>query len=158
MLTFEEKIAIMESFSELTRSDVSLGRVNFSYEQSAYDKKNVAYHLHPNGNGFIYAGRLRGYSTDDKGFVNIREYEADALRSLVAESILSLTDASPKKPLPRTESTQKERWEGPDNQTLIVTFEDELWYVYAGINLESAFETYEEAAQYCREEGFSKAT
>lgn len=99
MLTFEQKIAIMESFPELTRSDVSLGRVNFSYEQSAYDKKNVAYHLHPNGNGFIYAGRLRGYSTDDKGFVNIRDYEADVLRALVAESILSLTGTStPKRP------------------------------------------------------------
>jgi hypothetical protein len=156
MLTFEQKLAVLESFPELQRNDVSLGRVNFHYEQSAYDKKNVAYHLHPNGNGYIYAGKLRGYSTDDKGFVNIRDYSADDLHALVAESILSLTAKSSNKPLPRNDGTQEERWSGPDNQSLLVQYEDDLWYIYAGINLESAFETYEEAEQYCLEEGFSK--
>jgi len=36
-------------------------------------------------------------------------------------------------------------------------FEEDLWYLYAGLNLESAFETYEEAEQYLEEEQFSRA-
>ncbi len=39
MLTFEEKLAIIESFQELKRHDVSLGRVNFHYEDSVMEKK-----------------------------------------------------------------------------------------------------------------------
>ncbi len=55
MLTFEEKIKIAEEFVELEKKEVSMGRVNFHFEESDYDKKNVVYHLHPNGNGFVYA-------------------------------------------------------------------------------------------------------
>lgn len=44
MLTFEEKKKIIESFSELTRHDVSLHRVNYHYEESHSDKKVVIYH------------------------------------------------------------------------------------------------------------------
>lgn len=46
MLSFEEKLQIIESFSELQRNDVSLKRVNFQYIESGSDKKNVVYHLH----------------------------------------------------------------------------------------------------------------
>ena len=49
MLTFEEKLAIIESFPELEKRTVSMGRINFHYEESASDKKNVVYHLHPMG-------------------------------------------------------------------------------------------------------------
>ena len=51
MLTFEQKLEVLESFPELQRNNVSMGRVNFHYENSGFDKKNVAFHLHPNGNG-----------------------------------------------------------------------------------------------------------
>lgn len=68
MLTFEEKLAIIESFPELERVNVSLGRVNFQFNESVYEKKNVVYHLHPNGNGFVYAGRLQGYQTDGRAW------------------------------------------------------------------------------------------
>jgi hypothetical protein len=156
MLSFEEKLAILESYPELQRKDVSLGRVNFHYEKSNYDKTTVAYHLHPNGNGFIYAGLLKGYSTDEKGFVNIRDYTSDEIRSLVDQSIASLsykmTETNSK-----NENTQDTRWFGPDNQSLNLKHEDDLWYLYAGPNLEMAFETYEEAEQYLQEEGFSRS-
>ncbi len=72
MLTFEQKLAIIESFPELSRHNVSLKRVNFHYEASLHDKKTVVYHLHPNGNGFVFAAFLKGYQKDDKGYVNIR--------------------------------------------------------------------------------------
>ncbi|QHW31659.1 hypothetical protein GZH47_12935 [Paenibacillus rhizovicinus] len=166
MLSFEQKLSILESFPELSRKDVSLGRVNYQYEESLYEKKNVAFHLHPNGNGFVYAGHLRGYETDDKGFVNIREFEETELRSLVAESIRSLSEREPepvgssRKAAASGGSSGKSNggnasvWHGADKQTLTLKHEDDLWYVYAGPNLEMVLETYEEAEQYLHEEGF----
>lgn len=58
MLTFEEKLAIIESFPQLHKKPVSLGRFNFHFEESLHDKKIVVQNLHPNGNGFVYAGHL----------------------------------------------------------------------------------------------------
>lgn len=165
MLSFDQKISILESFPELKRKDVSLGRVNYQYEESLYDKKNVAFHLHPNGNGFIYAGNLEGYDTDDKGFVNIRNYDAEEFRRLVQESIRSLSyrkpewnersvrEAAVKAPRGKSEGSSS-TWFGPDKQSLTLRHEDDLWYVYAGASLEMVLETYEEAEQYLQEEGF----
>jgi hypothetical protein len=155
MLSFEEKLAILESFPELQRRDVSLGRVNFHYEKSAYEKKTVAYHLHPNGNGFVYGGHLKGYSKDEKGFVNIRDYTSEEFRDIIDKSIRSLTGKSVKT-LTKKEELREERWIGPDNQVLVVTHEDDMWYLYAGLNLETAFDTYEEVEAYMQEEGFSR--
>ncbi len=90
MLSFEEKLAIVESFPQLTRKNVSLGRVNFHYEESAADKKIVVYHLHPNGNGFVYAENINGYEPDEKGMVNIRDFSAKELRNIIEQSIQSL--------------------------------------------------------------------
>ncbi len=160
MLTFEQKLAVIESFPELERKDVSLGRVNFQYEDSGFDRKNVVYHLHKNGNGFVYAGHLRGYSTDEKGLVNIRDLSEEELRSLLAASIRSLApDAAQasQKSSTASASSSEELWIGPDNHTLRLFYEDELWYVYDRQNLESAFETYEEAEEYLQEEGFSRS-
>ena len=39
MLTFEEKLAVIESFTQLKRNDVSLKRVNFQFEKSVQDRK-----------------------------------------------------------------------------------------------------------------------
>lgn len=152
MLNFEQKIAILSSFPELERKNVSMGRVNFHYEESAYEKKTVGFHFHPNGNGFVYAGRLQGYRTDDKGFVNIRDYDEEALRELVRLSIDSLTDDQPAAPREGTE----EIWRGPNRETLALKYEDDMWYVFAGLNLDAAFETYGEARAYLLEEGFTK--
>ncbi|MCI3925112.1 hypothetical protein MO973_33375 [Paenibacillus sp. TRM 82003] len=163
MLTFEQKLALIESFPELQRKNVSLGRVNFHYEDSVHDKKIVAYHLHPNGNGFVYAALVPGADVDEKGFVNIREWEEAPLRELIAASIASLSGGKPvdaaKTEADRTaeeSDVPAQIWRGPDNQTLRLTFENELWYVFAGEAIESAFETYEEAVDYMREEGFSR--
>ncbi|MNI24081.1 hypothetical protein D3C73_776900 [compost metagenome] len=155
MLTFEEKLAIVNSFPELERKDVSLRRINFHYENSAFDKKIVVYHLHPNGNGYVYAGLLAGIAKDEKGFINIRDYSAEELRSLIQESIQSLSTL-PAKTSAVHDSSETEIWSGPDNETLTVLFEDDLWYVYAGPLLESAFETYEEVKQYMKEEEFTR--
>ena len=90
MLTFEEKEAIIQEFPELTRKEVSMKRVNYHYEESLYDKTTVIYHLHPNGNGFVYVGDLPQYEAKEKGLVNIREVSADELRQMIKDSIAYL--------------------------------------------------------------------
>ena len=42
MLTFEEKEAIIQEFTELTRKEVSMKRVNYHYEKSLYEKTTVS--------------------------------------------------------------------------------------------------------------------
>jgi len=161
MLSFEQKLVIIEGFPELERKDVSLGRTNFHYEESAHEKKSVVHHLHPNGNGYVFAGLVPGVATDDKGLVNIRDFSEEELRSLIEKSIRSLAIAPPGKPeakkKKKRQAPQEERWIGPDNAVLTLLFEEDLWYLYADLNLESAFETYEEAEQYLEEEQFSRA-
>ncbi|MFC4775227.1 hypothetical protein ACFO9Q_00330 [Paenibacillus sp. GCM10023252] len=156
MLTYEQKIAILDSFPELERKNVSLGRVNYHYPDSGYDKKTVAYHLHPNGNGFVYAGHLYGYEIDDKGLVNIRDYTEEELRAIVSSSIRSLTNGRPKSAEAAVKPVQDERWIGPDDVYLTVKYDNELWYIYAGDSLEIAFETFEEVEEYMLEEGFAR--
>ncbi|WP_318507557.1 hypothetical protein [Bacillus sp. T3] len=155
MLTFEEKLAIIESFPELTRKNVSLGRINFQYEESVTDKKNIVYHLHPNGNGFVYAEPLSGYSTDQKGMVNIRDFSKHELRTIIGQAIEALA--------PRTVAQEaiigdafEERWVDTENHTLILVDEDGMWNIYAGLNLDETFATYEEAEHYLVEEGFTR--
>jgi hypothetical protein len=168
MLTFEQKLEIIESFPQLERRNVSLKRVNFHYEQSVHDKKTVVYHLHPNGNGFVYAGLLDGYDADDRGFVNIRDYSAEDLRVLVEQAIHSLSasgNGSSAESVPadtqelgRVSSAGGGLWTNAEGEQLTLKYEDDLWYVFSGANLEMAFETREEAGEYLAEEGFSPVT
>lgn len=156
MITFEEKLTIIESFPELERKSVSLGRINFHYEESRLDKKNVVFHLHPNGNGFVYAGHLKGYKTNDKGMVNIRDFSAEELRSLLEKSIASLSQ-EPVEEVAIAENFQEEEWVNEDKHILTLIKEDEdMWNVYAGIQLDGTFNSYKEAAQYLDEEGFRR--
>ena len=155
MLTIEEKLSIIESFPELERKNVSMGRINFHYEASASDKKNVVYHLHSNGNGFVYGAELNGYKKNDKGMVNIRDFSADELRTIIQKSILSLTPTTSTK-VPVIEEQKEERWTNQDHQTLILVQEEDMWSVYAGLNLDGVFNSYGEAAEYLHEEGFNR--
>lgn len=155
MLNFQEKLAIIESYPELQRKDVSLGRVNFHYEESTTDKKNVVYHLHPNGNGYVYAEYLDEYDVDQKGMVNIRDFSEKELRTVLEKSIASLG------PRPTNEEAiigdaDEERWVNSENHILILINEDEMWNIYSGLNLDNTFPTYMEAMQYLEEEGFTR--
>ncbi|MBV7506867.1 hypothetical protein KW850_16520 [Bacillus sp. sid0103] len=157
MLTYDEKLAIIESFPELERKNVSMGRVNFQFEGSVTDKKNIVYHLHPNGNGFVYAGMLDNYDTDEKGLVNIRDFTEDQLRKLLMESIQSL---SPVEVTAGEEAiigdSKEERWIDSENNLLILVEENESWNIYFGLNLDATFDTYEEAREFLQEEGFTR--
>jgi hypothetical protein len=162
MLTFEQKLAILDSYPQLERRNVSLGRVNYHFEESRHDKKTVASHIHPNGNGFVYAGLLRGYETDDRGLVNIRDYSEAELRELVDASITSLSlyipeASAPSKRKKKAAAGTETLWANADGNTLSLRYEEDLWYLYAGLQLEMAFETVEEAEEYLAEEGFTPA-
>ncbi|WP_079525941.1 hypothetical protein [Halobacillus hunanensis] len=150
MLSFEEKIAIMEEFNQLEKKEVSLGRVNFHFENSLYDKKNIVYHLHPNGNGFVYAGELEDYPTDSKGMINIRDFKADELRNLVQEAIESLSAT------PAEKNPVLEEWMNDYDQSLVLMREEDGYNVYADEALEGTFNSYEEAANFLEQEGFSR--
>lgn len=154
MLSFEEKLAIIHSFPQLTRHNVSLGRVNFHFNESAYDKKIVVYHLHPNGNGFVYAEYIDGYESDHKGMVNIRDFSEKELRKIITASIESLAPQSTIESAIIGEADEEEYWVNEENHTLILIYEDEMWNVYAGLNLDGTFLSYNEATQYLKEEGF----
>ncbi|WP_096199048.1 hypothetical protein [Bacillus sp. FJAT-45350] len=155
MLTFEEKLSIIESFPELERKDVSLGRVNFHFDESSTEKKNVVYHLHPNGNGFIFAKHIKGQRTDSKGMVNIREYSEEELRSLISKAIVSLT-SDEEVEIDEKPVHEDEYWINNEKQTLRLTEEYEMWNVYGGDNLDGTFPSYNEAIQYLDEEGFRR--
>lgn len=152
MLSFEEKVSIIEEFAELTRKDISLGRVNYQFEGSVTDKKNVVYHLHPNGNGFVYVGLLTGYERDDRGLVNIRNFTEKALRSVLEKSISSLSQVAVDPNIVH----DQEIWRSESGFTLQVICEDDMWNVYADELLDGTFNTYGEAAEYLVEEGFSR--
>ncbi|MFD0048675.1 hypothetical protein ACFVHQ_04995 [Actinomycetes bacterium NPDC127524] len=156
MLTFEEKLSIIESFPELERKDVSLGRVNFHYEESVHEKKIVVQHLHPNGNGFVYGGHLPKAAIDRKGYVNIRDYSESELRDIIKKSIGYLSELHEEKEEEDMYTDLEGVWTKRGQEELSLVKEDLLWNIYSGSNLEDCFESPIEAERYLKEEGFSK--
>ncbi|MFZ3576948.1 hypothetical protein [Virgibacillus sp. DJP39] len=152
MLTFEEKLTVVNKFPELNRKDISMGRVNFHYENSAIDKKIVVHNLHPNGNGFVYAKKIGGYKTDRNGMINVRDYSEKELFEIIQQAIQSLSPEANTEVIPDDES-----WINANEQTLLLTYEDGLWNVYAGQNLDGSFHSYKQAIQFLDEEGFERA-
>jgi hypothetical protein len=150
MLTFEQKQAIIESFPDLTRKDVSLKRLNYHYEDSMFDKTIVVQHLHPNGNGFVYVAGIPGYETDERGLVNIREATEEELRKTIADSIEMLSDGDVE------EQATEQKWTNQNGDVLILIEELGSWNVYHGLNLEDSFGELDEAKAYLKEEGFSQ--
>ncbi|MCA1055479.1 hypothetical protein LCM10_10825 [Rossellomorea aquimaris] len=148
MLTFEEKLAIIETFDELTKKEVSLNRVNFHFEDSLYEKTVVVHHLHPNGNGFVYTGNLPQYDSNQKGLVNIMDFNEEELRAIISASISYLSEEE------EVEPGVEQTWKDAEGHTLLLVEEDDRWNIYAGDNLEDSFGGYDEAALYLREEGF----
>lgn len=147
MLTFEQKQAIIESFAQLTKKEISLKRVNYHFEESLYEKKIVVEKLHPNGNGFVFVGDMPKYSEQAvKSMVNIRDYDEEALREIIAAAIAYLSE----------DTNVEEDWENVSSDKIKLLFEQRSWVVYYNGNFEEAFGTYEEAKAYLYEEGFKK--
>lgn len=150
MLTFEQKQGIIESFSELTKKEISLKRLNYHFMVSLYEKTIVVEKLHPNGNGFVFVGDLLRYEEEanDKGLVNIRDYDEQRLREIIEDAIQYLSEEEDE------QEPIVEIWQSRDNVQLTLAFEQRSWNVYHGENLEEAFGTYDAAKEYLLEEGF----
>ncbi|MEQ6354681.1 hypothetical protein ABNX05_08645 [Lysinibacillus sp. M3] len=152
MLTFEQKQAIIDSFPELTKKEISLKRVNYHFMDSLYEKTIVVEKLHPNGNGFVFVGDLLRYEEEasDKGLVNIRDYDEQQLREIIEDAIQYLSEeAEEQEPI-------EELWQNREGAQLMLAFEQRSWNVYHGENLEEAFGTHDAAKEYLLEEGFRK--
>ncbi|MFJ7669102.1 hypothetical protein ACIQXI_18685 [Lysinibacillus sp. NPDC097195] len=152
MLTFEQKQAIIESFSELTKKEISMKRVNYHFMDSLFEKTIVVEKLHPNGNGFVFVGDLLRYENEanDKGLVNIRDYDEQQLRAIIEDAITYLGEEQ------EEEEPIIETWRNREGDQLELAFEQRSWNVYHRDNLEEAFGTYDAAKEYLLEEGFRK--
>lgn len=152
MLTFEQKQTIIESFPGLTKKEISLNRVNYHFENSLYEKTVVVEKLHPNGNGFVFVGDLLRYEKEanNKGLVNIRDYDETQLREIIEDAIAYLSEEI------EEEEPIVEIWRNREGEKLNLVCEQRSWNVYHGENLEEAFGTYDAAKAYLLEEGFRK--
>ena len=150
MLTFEQKQAVIESFTELTKKEISLKRLNYHYMDSLYEKTVVVEKLHPNGNGFVFVGDLLRYEhvANEKGLVNIRDFDEQQLREIIEDSIQYLSEEV------EEQEPSIEIWHSREGVQLQLAFEQRSWNVYHGGNLEEAFGTYDAAKEYLLEEGF----
>ncbi|MGE7666270.1 hypothetical protein ACQKMN_11175 [Ureibacillus composti] len=149
MLTFEQKQAIIESFPQLTKKEISLKRLNYHYEESLFEKSIVVEKLHPNGNGFVYVGDLLKYEpiANDKGLVNIRDFSEVELKEIITDSIDYLSEEIDEQPI-------VEVWSSREGTKLELVYEKRNWNVYFNNNLEESFGSKEAAVDYLREEGF----
>ena len=150
MLTFEQKQAIIESFPQLTKKEISLKRLNYHFEDSLYEKTIVVEKLHPNGNGFVFVGDLLKYEKEaaGKGLVNIRDYSEGELREIIEAAINYLAEEIDDTPI-------IEKWISREGTTkLELEFNNRAWNIYHQGNLEESFGTRDDAVAYLREEGF----
>ncbi|MGM9920385.1 MAG: hypothetical protein ACI33O_04010 [Bhargavaea sp.] len=147
MLSFQEKEAIIAKFPELTRKEVSMGRVNYHYEESLHEKKIVVRHLHENGNGFVYVGKLPQYEADKKGFINIRDFSSEELEEVLSESVRYLSTDPAGEPV-------NEAWVNREGTELHLKEENGYFNLYYGDNLEEGFDSAKEAHLYLKEDGF----
>ncbi|MEY9976962.1 hypothetical protein [Lysinibacillus sp. RC79] len=152
MLTFEQKQTIIESFPGLTKKEISLKRLNYHFMDSLYEKTIVVEKLHPNGNGFVFVGDLLRYEEEanDKGLVNIRDYDEQQLREIIEDAIQYLSEEE------EEQGPIEEMWQNREGIQLKLACEQRSWNVYHGENLEEAFGTHDAAKEYLLEEGFRK--
>ncbi|SFH59323.1 hypothetical protein [Pisciglobus halotolerans] len=152
MLTFEEKKAVFDGFSELRAVPVSLQRINYHFDESAVEKTIVVRYLHPNGNAFVYAGYLPKEETKD-GYVSVREASAEEIKQLVDKAIAHL-----RKTKDGYEEGYQELWISEKGEKLFLRYDNPMWLIVLENNqIETVFKTKEAAEGYLMDEGFFEA-
>ncbi|EUJ50907.1 hypothetical protein [Listeria fleischmannii] len=149
MLSFEEKKQIIARFTALEEKEVSLGRVNYHYPESKREKSILIKHLHPNGNGYVYAPYLDSDTLDKQGYFNIYNAKEFELVELI-EAAISYMDSDGD----IFEEGQKFTYQSDSGETLELIYENKMWIVYAAGNVEAVFKTLEAAESYLADEGF----
>lgn len=150
MLSFEEKKAIFDSFSELTCQPVSLNRLNYHFEESAIPKTTLVKFLHPkSGNAFIYAGYLPGKETKG-GYISVHGDTKEQIIEKVnlALEFLRLTeDGFPE--------GYEEEWRDAHGDQLTLRYQNYMWVVVMTSGaVEAVFKTKQQAEAYLFDEGF----
>ena len=150
MLTFEEKKAIIEEYSELQAQPVSMNRINYHYADSAVDRTVVVKYLHPKShNAFIYAGYLPEDETKD-GYISAIDASEEEFRHLIELGIEEL-----KKTLDGFEEGYEEIWEDERGDVLKLRYVNPVWAVVMQTEtIEAIFKTKEAAESYLDDEGF----
>lgn len=152
MLNFEEKKALIESIDGFELHEISMGRINVHYPASKRDKKIIVKHLHPNGNAFVYAPFLEVEPLDKQGYVNVKDYSENEIRVLLLEA---------KEFMDSDEDGYKEGltkiYQDNSGEKLSLVYENKMWVIYTGENLEAVFPTLESAEGYLLDEGFFEA-
>lgn len=150
MLNYEGKKAIFDSYSELVSQGVSMGRLNYHFDESAVPKTLLIKHLHPkSGNAFIFAGYLPEEDTKD-GYVSVHDATEAELREFVERGMefLRLTkDGYPE--------GYEEIWVDDHRDELILRYTNEAWLIIMQSGgVESVFMTKDQAESYLNDEGF----
>lgn len=150
MLNYEEKKAIFDSYTELTSQGVSMGRLNYHFNESAVPKTLLIKHLHPkSGNAFIFAGYLPEEDTKE-GYISVHESNEAELRRFVERGIefLRLTkDGFPE--------GYEEKWFDDHQDELILRYTNEAWLIIMQSGgVEAVFRTKEQGEAYLNDEGF----
>ncbi|WP_099221897.1 hypothetical protein [Listeria costaricensis] len=149
MLTFEQKQQIFARFDELEEKSVSMGRLNYHFEGSKREKTLVIKHLHPNGNAWLYAPFLERDDLDKEGYLNIRDLSESEIEQLLKEAIGYLsTDGDP------YQEGFYEWYQDGNGDALKLSYENKMWIIYTGENVEAVFPTREAALGYLADEGF----
>ncbi|MGX7419356.1 hypothetical protein ACWOFR_11215 [Carnobacterium gallinarum] len=150
MLSFDEKKAIFDSYSELTVNEVSMNRLNYHFTESAVAKTTVVKFLHPkNGNALIYAGYLPDEETV-KGYISIRDEDEGTIHKLVQQAIEYL-----KKTEDGFEEGYSEEWQDDHRDVLTLQYSNGMWSILMSHGgLEAIFKTKEAAEGYLADEGF----
>ncbi|HEL6659649.1 TPA: hypothetical protein UPG49_001005, partial [Listeria monocytogenes] len=119
---------------------------------SKRDKKIIVKHLHPNGNAFVYAPFLEVEPLDKQGYVNVKDYSENEIRVLLLEA---------KEFMDSDEDGYKEGltkiYQDNSGEKLSLVYENKMWVIYTGENLEAVFPTLESAEGYLLDEGFFEA-
>lgn len=148
-LSFEEKKAIFDSYSELEAVPVSMNRLNYHFNGSAVEHKIVVRFLHPNGNAFIYAGYLPKEETK-KGYVSVLEADEATIREMVDQAIAYL-----KKTHDGYEEGYYELWFNNRGDVLRVNYDNPMWTITVPDGqVEAVFKSREQAEGYLMDEGF----
>lgn len=150
MLSFEEKKAIFDSYDELEMKEVSLGRLNYHFKDSAVAKTMVVKFLHPkSANAFVYGGYLPKEETKD-GYLSVHDLEETEIRQRVEAAIDFL-----KKTADGFEEGYTESWQDDRQDELLLQYSGGVWLIVLTTgSVEAVFKTKEAAEGYLIEEGF----
>ena len=90
-LSFDHKRKIFKSFPELTEEIKSNGRVNYVFVNSNQQRKVLARELTYTGNGYVSGQYLANceYVVDDRGWINIRDFNEKQLVDLIMRGVES---------------------------------------------------------------------